>query len=300
MARALLVDDEPLIRSTLARLCSELELESETAADGVEALGRLGDGHTFDLVILDLSMPRLDGFGVLEELRKRQGDAMPAVIVVTAQADFSGRSRGTALGAIDFVEKPFRSDELRRRIQRCISITDLEKKLREAEVVLANLRATDPATGFGSFGKLQRALETEFLSARLNDRPLTCVVVSDERFSLTVQAGGEAAGAERLQVLAKLIEERLRGADQVFRVDAAEFVLLLPATPTVGARRVVDKITELADGIDILRDHQIAIGVATYPHPEIQQASALYRAANVTLAQARTRERQRIAYFEGF
>ena len=83
----------------------------------------------------------------------------------------------------------------------------------------------------------------------------------------------------------------------MFRVDAAEFVMLLPATLQNEARSVVDSVVQALQP----EFQHIAIGVAGYPHPQISHASHLYRAANVSLAQTRSGgSAQLVTYFERF
>ena len=298
MAVALVADDDDATRAVVAELCQGMGMTVMAAVDGEDALEQMS-GQRPDVVLLDLNMPRLDGFGVLERLRAGT-QPMPPVIVVTASADAAGKMRGTELGAIDFVEKPFRVIELRRRIQRAVSINSLEAGLRDAETTLQAMRAKDPVTGVGSFGMLSAALDAHFTCARVTGKELSCVVVSDETFSQLLSGNGRESADERLRVIAATIEKVLRGADMVFRVDASEFVMLLPGTPPAGARRVIERVDAALSGGGLERGKSLAIAAATYPHPEIAQASTLYRAVNVSLAQARSRSDKRVAIFEGF
>lgn len=296
---ALVADDDPLLRAMLEDVCRQIGLRVRSCQDGIEVLAEL-DRAPVDIVLLDLAMPRLDGFGVLEALRATPGRAVPPVIIVTANADAEGKIRGTRLGAIDFVEKPFRLADLTRRIERVLSIGNLERKLRDEERQLDTLRGTDPVTGVGTFGVLHAALEAQFACARVTAKPLSCLVVADEGYGSTLAQRGRVAGEERLRSFVQALEKQLRGADVVYRVDASEFVVFLPGTPSVGARRAIERMRESFAAQPVLQDAALSIGVATYPHPEIQQPSHLYRAVNVALAQARSQPGQRVAYFEGF
>ena len=297
-AQALIVDDDVRIRSVLARLCSDLELQPTEVGDGQEAVDALRSG-SYAVVLLDLAMPVMDGLGVLRWLRDNPPEVRPAVILVTAFADVEGKIMGTDLGALDFIEKPFRILDVKRRVRRAMNIVEMERRLSRAEDALDRLRKTDPVTGAEASGQLYEALEAEFLGARVGQRPLTCLVVSDENYHETLEEEGRSAGETRLQSLVDQMEQRLRGSDRIFRIDAAEFVLLLPSTPRDGARLVVDKIHEAAASTGVFDDASLVVAVASYPHPEITQAASLYRAANITLAKARSRQRH-LAFFEGF
>ena len=79
--RILIVDDDSSIRTMLSVIASRAGVRSDVASDGLEAVEKL-DGNAYDLIILDLSMPRMNGFDLIHHLRDR--DPRPAVIVLTA------------------------------------------------------------------------------------------------------------------------------------------------------------------------------------------------------------------------
>lgn len=293
---ALVCDDHQDIREVLRTVLEDLGASVLVAGDGREALDQL-ERHPVDLMLLDLSMPRLDGFEVMGELRKHPGRyGQPATIVVSANADHDGKVRGTELGAVDFIDKPFRLPALRRRLDRLMGMVRLEQGLVVAEIELERMRARDPATGLGSFGMLQMALDAQFATAQLMGKPLSCLVAFDAGYDAVLSQQGLEAADERLKGIASEIEGALRGADLVFRVDAAEFVVLLPGTPVSGAKLVAKRLREAL----VSRVEALFIAVASYPHPELAKASALFRAANVTLAQCRSRTVPATATFEGF
>ncbi|MBA0124286.1 response regulator transcription factor [Haloechinothrix sp. YIM 98757] len=111
-AHVLVVDDEPMVREVVS---SYLEQDRHTVvavADGAAALHEL-DHRPFDLVVLDLMLPTVDGLTVLRELRAR-GDV--PVIVLTARGDEAERVDGLRMGADDYVVKPFSPRELAARV----------------------------------------------------------------------------------------------------------------------------------------------------------------------------------------
>ena len=116
--RTLIVDDEPLAVERIQVLCAELELINVvgTASDGAAAL-RLIEALAPDLVLLDMTMPELDGLGVAQALSGN--DNAPAIIFVTAHEDFAVEAFD--LEAIDYVLKPVAADRLGRAIERAIA-----------------------------------------------------------------------------------------------------------------------------------------------------------------------------------
>ncbi len=110
--RILVVDDESDIRNLLKRVLKSKEREILTAENGPEALVLFGS-HNVDLVILDIGLPELDGWGVLQKIRDTSD--VP-VIMLTAKDTPSDMSRGLLLGADDYVTKPFDLAVLEARI----------------------------------------------------------------------------------------------------------------------------------------------------------------------------------------
>ncbi len=107
--RLLIVEDEAPLRDGLRSLFEQSDFEVCTEADGVAALATLGH-RSFDLVLLDVMLPGLDGFDVLARARAR-GDATP-VLLLTARGSEDDIVRGLELGADDYVVKPFSAREL--------------------------------------------------------------------------------------------------------------------------------------------------------------------------------------------
>jgi len=109
----LVVDDEPGVRDLISDALNLVGLSSVTAAHGMEALTKLRDNQ-IDLMILDINMPTMDGYEVLERMND-QGTKTP-VIVLTARLDREDTKRAFELGADDFVRKPFGIEELTLRV----------------------------------------------------------------------------------------------------------------------------------------------------------------------------------------
>ena len=112
--RILLVEDHVELSRWVGRALEQARYTVERSMNGADADARLST-ETYDLVILDLSLARLDGLEVLRRLRSR-GSRVP-VLIVTARAEVSDRVRGLDLGADDYLAKPFEIDELEARVR---------------------------------------------------------------------------------------------------------------------------------------------------------------------------------------
>ena len=112
----LVVDDNRPSRELIVDILRPLSLEVAEAPDGTTALAAARAMRP-DLVILDIAMPDMDGFAVLNELRKDRDCAGVPVLAVTANAMAGERSKAMLAGFNDFLTKPVRSAELRRRVK---------------------------------------------------------------------------------------------------------------------------------------------------------------------------------------
>jgi DNA-binding response OmpR family regulator len=111
--RILLVDDEAAIQTLLSYPLRKDGYEVVQASDGGEALERFAEG-TFDLVVLDVMMPRLDG---LETCRRLRATSTVPIIMLTAKAEEIDKVLGLELGADDYITKPFSMHEFRSRVK---------------------------------------------------------------------------------------------------------------------------------------------------------------------------------------
>jgi two-component system response regulator MprA len=137
MARVLIVDDEPAVRSALDRALRLDRYEVELAGDGREALDRLAETR-LDAVVLDVMMPGIDGLEVCRRLREA-GDRTP-VLMLTARDAVDDRVAGLDAGADDYLVKPFALKELKARLRallrRSEALPDGDRVLRFADLTL--------------------------------------------------------------------------------------------------------------------------------------------------------------------
>ncbi|HQT91169.1 MAG TPA: response regulator [Candidatus Kryptobacter bacterium] len=119
--KALLADDTPMIRRLIEIHLKKFGFEVSTAANGTEALMHL-DNSKFDIIMLDLMMPEIDGFEVLRHIRSQGPNRGTPVIILTAFGDVNNVVKAASLGASDFLVKPVDQNVLREKVSNAIGL----------------------------------------------------------------------------------------------------------------------------------------------------------------------------------
>ena len=129
MTRILIVEDDPAVRDVVEYALSREGMETETASDGEKALETLHATRPFDLVVLDVMLPGMDGISVCQELRNGDSPSAEApVVILTARDDETSVVVGLEVGADDYVTKPFRPRELVSRVRAHLRRRRLDSK----------------------------------------------------------------------------------------------------------------------------------------------------------------------------
>jgi len=176
MERILIIEDEMPMRTALADLLTAEGYRTLTAADGESGLKR-ALAEKPDLILLDVMMPKLDGFAVCAELRRRTVDV--PVVMLTAKGQIEDRVNGLDAGADDYVVKPFSSEELLARVRAVLRRAERKVKAR------SNLR----------LGEIEIDLSRQIATRGRKTVPLTAKEFAILR--LLAEAEGEPVSRER-------------------------------------------------------------------------------------------------------
>ncbi|MFC1680091.1 response regulator transcription factor [Elusimicrobiota bacterium] len=118
--RILIVDDDPDLCDLISLEFSRTGYEVITAASGEEAL-RKARAQPMDLILLDVMMPGMDGYHVAQELTTSMGDRAPKIIIMTARNVQNEKGIGLMSGAVDMVQKPFSTSDLREKVEKLLT-----------------------------------------------------------------------------------------------------------------------------------------------------------------------------------
>jgi two-component system cell cycle response regulator len=244
----LVADDEPVNLALIKRRLEWEEYHVETAEDGGQAVAA-AKRLLPDLVILDVMMPVLDGLQACRLLKEDPSTRDIPVIFLSALDDTDTKVNGLALGANDYISKPFRVEELIARVAVAIRLKrdrdllqESAEELRRRAEAASEMSMTDALTGLLNRYGLQRALQRELSEARRYTRPLSCLLLDIDFFKSINDTHGHAAGDAALMQTARVLTESVRGSDVVCRYGGEEFLVLAPETDARGAHSLAEKI----------------------------------------------------------
>jgi DNA-binding NtrC family response regulator len=168
--RVLIADDEPSVRELLKNILEDAGVkETEEAGDGEKTLSLIQEGQ-FDLVFLDIKMPKKDGMSVLKELSSSGN--IPRIIVMTAFGDFSTALQAMGLGAFDYLNKPFDIEEIRNQTLKVMRLKELEEEVQSLRVSFPEAREFREQI----VGHSEKMLEIIKTVGRIASSPVTVLI----------------------------------------------------------------------------------------------------------------------------
>ncbi len=312
-AKILVADDRPDDAALISDILTAANYQVITACDGEEALAQVERRHP-DLVILDIRMPKMDGYQVCEKIKADPATRMiPVMLLTSTYRDAADKVRGFDAGADDYVTQPIGHRELiarvtallrvkalyDERLRRQQALERLTAELQESNAVLraaneelGRLANRDALTGLYTRQHFYERLDNEMGRAKRFHHSLTVVRVKIDGFrELSAHLGLPGADAI-LRGVAATIRGIVRGMDIVARTGSDEFALILPETDTPGAHCVAARLSNAVALQSYLPDAAqrvtISQGIARLSVEDRDTAAALMTRAEQALEQART------------
>jgi diguanylate cyclase (GGDEF)-like protein len=299
--RLLIVDDSKVIRVT-ARKILQNHFETVEAVDGNNAWEILESHPPFSLIISDLTMPNLDGFGLLQKIRGSTQPHIrniPVIIITGANDSDATMQRATAAGATDFIGKPFDSVHLLARTRSHATAYEANNTLTEENLTLEDHSLSDPLTGLANDTALTEKGHSQLAYAIRHDTTLALAGIEIDAYGELVRSYGEDAGEAVIKSVAQALQANIRKEDLVARTGTARFALLLPGMDTGGVNRLSARITgDIGKHAVTVGGRQVpftvSIGIAT---PDIRPDTSfdeLLTAAAASLKEAMARGGNRV------
>ncbi|WP_199248904.1 bifunctional diguanylate cyclase/phosphodiesterase [[Phormidium] sp. ETS-05] len=274
MHKILVIEDETSVRENIIELLFAEEFEAIGAKNGREGL-RLAIAESPDLIICDVMMPELDGYGVLAELRQNPATARIPFIFLTAKAERADWRQGMELGADDYLPKPFTRQELlgaiaaRNQKQQALQ-QELERELQQLEQKYRHRLQTDSLTKLPTRLMLPELLEQATTKVNASEPIVPLICLGLDRFSRINDNLGNDFGDRLLIAIAQRLNACIRIGCATVRLDSDRFAIITPpsSSRTQAARTAETILTSLRlpfrlEGQEIFIT--ASLGIALYP-----------------------------------
>ncbi len=294
MPKILIVDDVPTNISMLSEVLNHPTYDILVAKNGQEALD-IARSLTPDLILLDIVMPKMDGYTVCKHLKADTTTQKIPVVFLTAQGGIEDETKGLELGAVDYITKPFSPAIVNARIKNHLEL----KRQRD---ILENLTAIDGLTGIPNRRRFDEYLKEEWCRAIRTNAPLSLIMIDIDYFKLFNDNYGHLAGDDCLKQVGFSLEKSIeRTTDFVARYGGEEFACILPMTDIKGAIVIANKLQENILALNIPHAFSknatcitISQGVSTQIPSQNSTSSVLISVADKALYNAKASGRNQV------
>lgn len=289
LGKILIVDDQKADVELLEKLLRGAGYVSISSTTNPHEVCALHLKNAYDLIILDLQMPDVDGFQVMECLKEIEAEGYLPVLAVTAQPDH--KLRALKGGAKDFISKPFDLAEVLMRVRNMLEVRLLHKKALNHSKMLESLALKDTLTGLANRRLLDERMEVAMIHARRNKSAMAVICLDLDGFKQVNDTFGHGVGDTLLKMVAERLVVTVREEDTVARQGGDEFMIALwHASDADFEAAVALKVIEAVSQPYEIEGHTVNItasaGVAIYPiHGK--DAETLMKNADLALYEAK-------------
>jgi diguanylate cyclase (GGDEF)-like protein len=288
LPRVLIVDDSRMVRAMIIKRIRE-HYDFREEVDGEAGWQALVLDHSIHLVISDLSMPVLDGYGLLTRIREsklaRIRD-MP-VVIISGEESEEALERAKALGVSDFISKSIGGAELLARIDSLVKLSLTQNQLKETR----EQQVQDPETGLFTRKYIELQAAQAMSHAMRHDSQVSAMVMGFDRFpALREEHGGEVM--QQLQMrFSKMLANKMRKEDSLGHFAGSQFAVISPGTPYPACESFANRLREAIAAANISLHGQrlslsVSVGVANTPEDRVTSAGALLELAGARLKSA--------------
>jgi two-component system cell cycle response regulator len=288
-ANVLIVDDQDVNVRLLEHMLAGAGYVSVTSTTNPFDVCELYRKNRYDLVLLDLQMPRMDGFQVMESLKEIELDNYLPVLVITAQP--TQELRALQAGAKDFINKPFSVAETLARVHNLLEVRLLHKKVHNYAKIQESRALHDSLTGLANRQLLVDRVSQAITHAQRNMNAMALLYIDLDGFKQINDTFGHDGGDIVLKLAASRLVAAVRQEDTVARLGGDEFVIVLSQISNAdGASLAAEKMIQTLSQPYNIHGHTVSItasiGVSIYSIHG-RDAEALSKSADLALYDAK-------------
>jgi len=315
-ASILAIDDQPANLVLLQRILTSCGYHVCLETSGVAAIA-MAEKNPPDLILLDISLPEMDGYDVCLKFKESESLKKVPIIFVSALSDVLDKVKAFSVGGIDYITKPFDFEEVVARVQTHLKIRGLQTQLEEktarleaeitrrinAEEELKRLASLDSLTGIYNRRAFFELAENELARSLRYDSSITFLMMDIDHFKIVNDTFGHLVGDQVLIAFAQLCKNHLRSFDLLARYGGEEFITLLPGTNLSEGKAIAERIRILAEAMKFpfkksTLSITLSIGVVELKEGHPVSLSVLIEQADQALYQAKQLGRNQVSCWQ--
>lgn len=299
MTTILVIEDVEALREEIMETLSYEGFDVLGAENGVVGV-QIAQTYLPNLIICDIAMPELDGYGTLIALRKDPQTSMIPFIFLTAMTEKSDMRQAMQLGADDYLTKPFTSGELlgaiSSRLQKYNSVREhYYDEIKAVGAKFEYLANHDGLTQLPNRILFYESLSQAVLHSKINQKSLALLFLDMDNFNIINNTLGTDIGDQLFKAIAERLRRYMAPCDMVARIQGDEFALIISDIPDlVSVKAETQKIIDLLSRPYNLYGHEVfitsSIGITIFPDDH-QEPDGLIKNAELAMYYAKTHGR---------
>lgn len=250
LRRVLIVDDSRMVRASIIKHIRD-RYEFREEADGEAGWQALLVDPSIHLVISDIGMPHLDGYGLLGRIRGSRLSRIQElpVIIISGEEDGDAREKARQLGANDFITKGIGTAELLARLDSLAQLGETRRQLEASRAALQTQAPVDPVSGLATKAYLDARAEQDLSLARRHQAEISAMVIEIDRYDELLARYGAHVVQLINRKLSSILSTRVRKEDTVAELAPGRFAVLSPSTDMDGCcafalrlQRAIEKV----------------------------------------------------------
>lgn len=293
----LIIDDSPVQAKMLKSI-----LEDDyniTLANTAEAGLEYARNGNFNLVLLDVVMPGMDGFGLLKRLQEEVVTQHTPVILITSLNDVEHEELGLTLGAVDYITKPYHAPIVRARANTQVKLYHYQQQIEQRAML-------DPMTGIANRRSYDSCCERKWQDAIRLGLPISICMMDIDKFKVYNDTFGHPAGDKVIRAVAATASKYLRrSTDFIARYGGEEFVAIMMGGETGDAFEQLKKLRQAIEDLHIPHNPEVcpwvtlSIGGVTVTPKQGDLYDTYLKVADAMLYDAKRLGRNQVVWSDG-